>query len=254
MTTEIVDLIESKISETQWSPEQVSGWLKKEQVIEVSHESIYRHVWADKRAGGTLYTHLRHRGKKYNRRGAIYAGRGCIPGRIDIDARPKVVEEKSRVGDWELDTIVGKGNSGVIVSMVERGSKYIKLARAENRGSETVSQALRDKLSPLQDLVITMTADNGKEFSSHVEVSNALKAQMYFAKPYHSWERGLSEHSNGLVRQYFSKSTRFDNITDEEVQRIEDLLNSRPRKVLGFRTPLEVFEEARSSTAVALHC
>ena len=165
MNIAMTAIIEEKLS-LQWSPEQISGWLKKEDYQEaVSHETIYKYVWEDKKNGGMLYKDLRHSGKKYNKRGSKGAGRGCIPGRTDISERPEVVEEKKRLGDWELDTIIGTEGSGVIVSMVERVSKLTKLEKVSRKTAEEVKDALVDRLSPIQEFVITLTSDNGKEFA-----------------------------------------------------------------------------------------
>lgn len=241
MTDITVAIIEEKLA-VQWSPVQISGWLKKQVgLIAVCHETIYQHVWADKRKGGTLYKHLRHTGKKYNKRSKGSAGRGCIPNRVDIDERPAIVEDKTRLGDWELDTIIGTGQSGAIVSMVDRASKLAMLIKTSGKTAQEVTEALLERLSPIKEFVNTLTADNGKEFANHQHVSEALDAEFYFAKPYHSWERGLNEHTNGLVRQYFPKSKRFDDISDAELLEVEILLNNRPRKVLEFSTPIEVF-------------
>ena len=248
MKPEVIGVIEEKLL-LKWSPVQISGWLKKQvDFVSVSHETIYKYVWEDKRKGGSLYKEFRHKGKKYNRRGKVTAGRGCIPNRIDIDKRPKIVEEKSRLGDWELDTIIGKNQSGVIVSMVERRSKLTKLVQLPRRTADAVGQALIDSLTPIKGFVHTLTADNGKEFAGHTTVAKLLEAGFYFAKPYHSWERGLNEHTNGLVRQYFPKTMRFDEITTEKLMEVEILLNNRPRKILGFSTPQEIFNELSKST------
>ena len=254
MTAEAIAVIESELR-LQWSPEQISGRLKKQQSIyAVSHETIYQHIWNDKRKGGSLYKELRHAGKKYNKRNSGKAGRGCIPNRVDIDQRPSIVEEKCRLGDWELDTIIGKGHKGVIVSMVERSSKLTKIVKVSRKTSLEVTEALLQKLGPLKEFVLTLTADNGKEFADHESVSLGLGADFFFAKPYHSWERGLNEHTNGLIRQYFPKSMAFDEITNDQIEEVEMLLNKRPRKVLQFQTPVEVFEALRRDyTNVALH-
>jgi len=253
MTDAIVSTIEEKLK-MQWSPEQISGWLKKEGYTKcVSHETVYKYIWANKRIGGSLYKELRHKGKKYNKRSKGTSGRGCIPGRIDIDERPDIVEEKVRLGDWELDTIIGSGQSGAIVSMVDRASKLTKLAKVSQKTAKEVKDALVQKLSPLQNFVLTLTADNGKEFADHKEVSHCLETSFYFAKPYHSWERGLNEHTNGLVRQYLPKGKRFDDVSTQGLMEIELLLNNRPRKVLNFSTPLEVFSQlSRGVANVAL--
>ena len=253
MTEEMISLIEEKLA-LQWSPEQIAGWLARtNRLIKVSYETIYQYVWKDKRNGGTLYKNLRHRGKKYNKRGSSKSGRGLIPNRVDIDHRPQVVEEKQRLGDWELDTIIGKGQRGAIVSMVDRASKLTKLVKVDRKTAEEVERALLLGLTPIQEHVLTLTADNGKEFARHQEVARALNADFFFAKPYHSWERGLNEHTNGLVRQYLPKSTYFGDVSQAQLDEIEFLLNNRPRKVLNYLTPIEAFDLlAREPLIVAL--
>jgi IS30 family transposase len=225
----------------QWSPVQISGRLKVEHKISISHELIYQHIWADKKAGGSLYTHLRHRGKKYNKRSGKNAGRGLIPNRKDIAERPSIVEQKVRIGDFEIDTIIGKNHKGAIVSLVDRASKYTKLIKVERRTAAEVSEAIQQIMANIKHLVLTMTADNGKEFSHHLDFGKALGADVYFARPYRSCDRGLNEHTNGLVRQYFPKKTDFGNIDQVDVAWVEKNLNSRPRKSLNFNTPEEVF-------------
>lgn len=247
MTPKTVAIIKQKLK-LQWSPVQISGRIKIENV-HVSHETIYKYIWRDKKQGGVLYKDLRHQGKKYNKRSKGTAGRGCIPGRIDIDSRPSIVEGKTRLGDWELDTIIGAGQSGVIVSMVERTSKLTKLVKISHRTAYEVEKALLDRLNPIKEFVHTMTADNGKEFANHQRISSKLEAGFYFAKPYHSWERGLNEHTNGLVRQYLPKEKRFDTISEADLEKIEVLLNNRPRKVLYFETPLEVFDRLTNKSS-----
>jgi len=252
MTFEVISYIEKGLR-LQWSPVQISGRLKM-QGKEVSHETIYKYIWKNKSEGGELYKELRHQGKKYNKRSKGKAGRGCIPGRVDIDERPSIVEEKIRVGDWELDTILGAGQSGAIVSMVERVSKLTKLAKVSYKTAENVEKALIEQLSPVREFIHTLTADNGKEFANHQRVSLELEADFYFAKPYHSWERGLNEHTNGLIRQYLPKKKRFDTISKADLEKIEVLLNNRPRKVLYFETPMEVFNRLTNNPlTVALH-
>ena len=255
MTAEAIELVTQKLA-LQWSPEQISGWLERHHPKRsVSHETIYSYVWKDKRLGGELFRHLRHSGKKYNKRSSGKAGRGCIPNRVGIEQRPAIVEEKSRLGDWEIDTVVGKqGQGSAIVTMVDRASKYTLLAKIDCRRAECVEEALLRKLQPIKDSVHTITSDNGKEFSTHSKVSQALDAQFYFANPYHSWERGLNEHTNGLVRQYLPKGLSLDSVTQSELDGIEILLNNRPRKSLSFSTPIEMLIELRSQAqSVALH-
>lgn len=253
MTQDLVSIIASKLREQQWSPEQISGWLALQAGQEtVSAEWIYQHVWADKKAGGNLWTHLRHAGKKYNRRKGKTSGRGLIPGRIDIDQRPAIVEDKSRLGDWELDTVIGAGHTGAVVTAVDRHSKFAVMEKVENKSMEAVTAALLNQLTPHKDKVLTATADNGKEFAGHATLTKTLGAPVYFAKPYHSWERGLNEHTNGLLRQYLPKARKFDTLTQAELDIYVAKINNRPRKCLGFKTPLEVF--STSPPPRTLHC
>ena len=248
MSTALIMRIQEKIK-IDWSPEQISGRFKKEG-FSISHESIYRMILADKKAGGELYKHLRHHGK-YHKRSSGKAGRGCIPGRVDISERPKIVECKSRIGDWEGDTIIGARNQGTILSLVDRCSKFTQLKSLERKTSSLVFKATVEKMRLLPHPVHTMTFDNGKEFAQHGNIAMALNTLCYFATPYHAWERGLNEHTNGLVRQYLPKSTDLSNITDELLERIEELLNHRPRKALGYKTPFEVFFRRSSRDALA---
>ncbi len=232
MTPELWRMAEERLAEG-WSPEQVAGRLRKEGEPMAGWEWIYRHVRADRKAGGGLWRHLRRRGRKPNWKGGRHSGRGRIPGRVDISERPAAVEAKERVGDWEADTIVGKGHSGALVSLVDRASRYTLLRRVDRKTAGAVGAAMTGMLGDLPAPVHTITADNGKEFADHARVSEALGAGFFFARPYHSWERGLNEHTNGLVRGYLPKGTDFRKVTDAEVQAVQDRLNARPRKALG---------------------
>ena len=234
-----------KYLKQDFSPVQISGRLKRLEVANISHEAIYRMIWKDKRNGGDLYKHLRHSGKKYNKRGAKNAGRGCIPGRVDIDERPKIVEDKVRIGDWEIDLVVGTQVKGfVLLTMVDRASKFVVIRRLRDKTADGAAKAIIEALQGLP--VHTITSDNGKEFAKHADVSKALKTLCFFAKPYHSWERGLNEHTNGLIRQYLPKKQSFEGLSLKTVQLIEERLNNRPRKVLDFMTPKEIFLTSQS--------
>lgn len=248
MTPEAIELIETKLR-LDWSPEQISGWLLTEQEQLISHESIYLHVWADKRAGGDLYRHLRRQGKKYDKRRNGKSTRGHIKNRVSIDDRPQVVDEKSRIGDWEIDTVIGKGHRGALVTVVERVTKYTVSAQVNSKSAADVTKATIRLLKPLKDIVHTITADNGKEFSYHEKISRALSADVYFAHPYSSWERGLNENTNGLLRQYFPKGTDLKAIKEIDVSRAVKRLNTRPRKGLGFKTPEKLMDIHRAAMA-----
>jgi len=241
VTPEAKLFIEQSLRFKQWSPEQISGAMEKNIGITMTHEWIYLYIWNNKKNGGDLYKHLRRRGKKYNKRGNKLAGRGLIPNRVGIENRPAIVDLKERVGDFELDTIVGQNHQGAIVSMVDRRTKLTKLRLIKNNTAEAAQKAICQALLPIKNVLHTLTSDNGKEFAKHVEVAQILDIDFYFAQPYHSWERGLNENTNGLVRQYFPKKTDFTKLNDEDVLYVEHLLNSRPRKSLNYKSPIQVF-------------
>ena len=241
------------LREDQWSPEQITGRLKLEGMEGISHETIYQRIWEDKQAGGTLYTHLRCKKKRKKRYGSARSKRGVIPNRVDIDERPAIVDSRKRTGDWEGDTIIGSHDGGaVIASMVERKSRFTVLAKSENKTTAAVIKSINQHMLPIAALVFTITLDNGREFSLHEIMAMMLGANVYFAKPYHSWERGLNENTNGLVRQYFPKKIPFDNITNHELQRVAKKLNDRPRKCLCYKTPFEVFSRSCDKKGIAL--
>jgi IS30 family transposase len=236
MTPEVITFIELKIRE-DWSPEQISGWLKLEKLETISHERIYQHIWADKRNGGDLYLHLRRQGKQYQKRRNGKTSRGQIKNRVSIDKRPAVVDQKTRVGDWEIDTVIGKGHKGALVTLVERKTSFTLAARVETKQADVVAAATIELLKPYKGRTHTITADNGKEFALHEEIAKAIATDFYFAHPYHSWERGANENTNGLLRQYFPKDTNFLDVSDHEVCAAVSRLNTRPRKKLGYKTP-----------------
>jgi IS30 family transposase len=248
MTSGLVNLIESKISE-DWSPEQISGWLQNEHSLQISHERIYQHIWSNKRKGGDLYKHLRRQGKKYQKRSNGKTSRGQIKNRVSIDERPAIVDCKVRVGDWEIDTVIGKGHKGALVTLVERKTLYALAAQVDSKHAEPVTKAAITMLTPFMGHVHTITADNGKEFAWHESIAKQLKTKVYFAHPYHSWERGLNENTNGLLRQYFPKGTNLKYANQKEVDNAVFKLNNRPRKTLGFKTPAEMFGRSLSRLA-----
>jgi IS30 family transposase len=188
------------------SPEQVSGYLKRNHNIRISHETIYQYILTDKANGGDLYKHLRHASKKRKKRYGSNDRRGQIPDRVSIDDRPEIVDLKERIGDWEIDTIIGKNHKGALVTAVERKTKFTCIRSIPNKSADIVANALIDMLSPYEGKVHTLTKDNGKEFTQHKKVAQILRTNVYFAHPYCSWERGLNENTNGLIRQYFPKN------------------------------------------------
>lgn len=241
-------LVESLIRK-DWSPEQVSGWLRINAGVKISHEWIYQHILVDKRAGGDLHRHLRCRKRRKKRYGS-YDRRGKLKNRVSIDKRPAVVDARRRLGDWEVDTIIGKGHHQAIVTLTDRASRLALLKKVDRKTAQAVADAVIDLMKPLPVRVHTITADNGREFAAHERIAEELKTAIYFAHPYSSWERGSNENMNGLVRQYFPKNKGFAAITDDDIGFVMERLNNRPRKCLGFKTPHQVF--FNHSSAVAL--
>lgn len=242
LTTECKHLINNCLK-LDWSPEQVCGWLNANNIIHLHHESIYRYLLKDKANGGLLYRHLRHQGKPYRKRYGCPNNRTGIPNRIDIDERPEVVNDRLVFGHWEADTIIGKAHKGAIVTLDERVSKLRLAYPLNSKHKDGASTAISTLLKPIQSFVHSITYDNGKEFAGHEQVNQAVGCNSYFAKPYHSWERGQNENANGLLRQYFPKTRSLVNIAYNEVKIAVNKLNSRPRKCLGFKTPYQVFLE-----------
>ena len=224
-----------------WSPEQIAGRMILDGYKAISHETIYKYIYKNQRSGGNLYLHLRHKNKKYTKRSASYRSRGQIKNRVLINCRPLVVEEKSRIGDWEVDTVIGRYHHQAIVTIVDRHSKFTLMKKVPAKQADMVTNAIVQLLTPVKDYVHTITSDNGKEFSYHEDVSKSLDTDFYFAQPYQSWQRGLNEHTNGLIREYFPKKTEFEPITNTQIVDVQNKLNSRPRKILGYKTPAEVF-------------
>ncbi len=222
----------------EWSPEQIAGRLALEKQLSVSHERIYQYLYADKARGGDLYRHLRCQKQRRKRYGS-YDRRGQLTDRRSIEERPTVVDAKERLGDWEGDTIIGRNHQQAIVSLVERKSQFVRLAPVERNTAAAVAAAMQAQLHSLT--VKTITTDNGREFAQHQEIARSLGAAFYFAHPYSSWERGLNEQVNGLVRQYFPKRPDFATITADEITHVVERLNHRPRKTLGYKTPHEVY-------------
>ena len=246
LTASVRRKVEAKLRQMRWSPEQISGWLRG-QGIKLSHERIYQMIWQDKRDGGNLWRSLRRRGKRYNKRAGKNAGRGLIPNRIDISDRPAIVARKARLGDWEGDTVASAGHKGGLLTLVERKSLLTKISKLRRSTARATQRATVRRLKPIGNFVHTITFDNGKEFAAHQGIAHALTAKIFFATPYHAWERGLNENTNGLIRDFFPKGTDFSTISNAEVAKVERLLNARPRKSLGFRSPQEVFDSLACS-------
>jgi IS30 family transposase len=241
-TPELQLLVEEHLRE-DLSPEQVTGYMRLRGEKTVSPERIYQHIYSDYDHGGTLYLHLRLHRKKRRRRLGHKDRRGVIPNRVSIDERPASVDSKRYYGDWEGDLIVGGKHRGAALTLVERKTKHCLIYPLEGKRSDEVMVAMITALQPFKGKIRSITVDNGKEFAGHEAVSAVLDTQVYFAHPYSSWERGLSENTNGLIRQYLKKGDSLIGLTMEQCQRIEDKLNMRPRKTLGFVAPCELYHK-----------
>lgn len=245
-SVKLTDALKQKIVseiEQDWSPEQIQGrWLTQGEPVTVCPATVYQFIYADPELHQRLKPHLRHK-KRYKVRTSQSEKRGQIKNRVSIDERPDVVDLKKRLGDWEADTVIGKGHQGVLVTLTERVSKLELIAVVSSKHADGVTRAIIDLLTPYRSTLKTITFDNGKEFAFHEQISDALQSEAYFAHPYHSWERGLNENHNGLIRQYLPKGMPLDKVTQDEVDEIARKMNQRPRKLLGFKTPEEVYTE-----------
>ena len=239
MTPEVIKQIEAALRQ-EWSPEQIAGRRQATDGLRLSPERIYQHIRADQAAGGTLYQHLRHNQKKRKKRYGKADARGQIKNRVSIDQRPAIVDRKSRIGDGEIDLVMGGKRTGALVSLVERRSRYTLLDKVASKQAEAVAETTIGLLKPHKAHTETITADNGKEFAHHVWIGQTVEAAVYFAHPYHAWERGLNENTNGLIRQYVPKGMALDALSDAQVHHIMNRLNHRPRKGLAFQTPHEI--------------
>ncbi|MGH2415573.1 MAG: IS30 family transposase [Microcystaceae cyanobacterium] len=231
------------------SPEQIAGRLRREGSSLLSHETIYQMIYANHEGMADYQQYLRQRRGKRRKRGGSNSKRGQIPGRVGIEHRPAIADAKLEIGHWESDTMIGGNHSGVIVTHVDKASKFLVAGLGKNKTSAQVNQVTISLFSQVSDEQRhTMTFDNGKEFIGHGELSQALGICCYFANPYHSWERGLNEHTNGLLRQFFPKQTNFRIVKPEALAKAVTLINNRPRKSLDYKTPYEVFYAGKSDT------
>jgi len=239
LTTEVIGWVEALISQ-QLSPQQVVDYLRRHHKVTLHHETVYQYIYTDKAEGGGLYRHLRVASKPYRKRYGSYETRGRIKHRVDIDERPAVVSRRNRVGDWEGDTVMGLRRKSALLTMVERKTLYTVIARLTGKRADLLAKTAIDRMRHLQDKIKTITLDNGLEFAEHEAIARGLKADIYFAHPYCSWERGINENTNGLIRQYFPKGTDFTRVTDEEIMFVMNRLNNRPRATRGGRSPNEL--------------
>ncbi|QUB77917.1 IS30 family transposase [Prevotella jejuni] len=224
----------------QWSPEQISGVLAKDGKY-ISHETIYRMIRKDKAEGGTLYKHCRHKLKHRTR--PVGGKRISIPNRTSISERPTEADGK-RFGDFEMDTIVGRGNHGAIVTLIERSTNMLFMRKLKNgKNAKELARTVIHLLSPFKDHIKSITTDNGTEFACHEMIAKSLGVTIYFADPYASWQKGAIEDANGLIRQYVPKKETFEHISQQQITKYSKKINMRPRKKLDFKTPQDCFYE-----------
>lgn len=229
------------------SPEQICGRIELEFKAKISHQTLYRHIWKDRANGGTLYTQLRRRGKKAKPSASKAAAK--IADKICISQRCEAANAKAEAGHWELDTVFGLKQQSYLLTIVDRCTKYTIIRKLDNKCAETVQIALQDVIENSLLPFKTMTSDNGSEFAYHAKITEKFGIPFYFARAYSSWERGLNEHTNGLIRDYLPKKTDFREIEESDIQSIENTLNNRPRKVLQFATPKEALVNQLSEAA-----
>ena len=220
------------------SPNVVSGELALKYQTHVSENTLYRYIEYLEEQGESLRKDLPRRGKPYKRSGTV---RSTIKNRVDISERPAIADEKTEIGHVEIDTIVGKNHKSQLLTIVDKASKVVTIRRIKNKSAEAVIEGFKDVHCSTFYEFKTITADNGTEFAGHQEVAAITNADFYFAKPYSSWERGLNEHTNGLIRRFLPKGTDFNDVSDQELSRIEHILNTRGRECLGFYSPYDIF-------------
>lgn len=224
-----------------WSPEQISGTLKKLRILSISHETIYRYVWTDMAYGGSLWSHLRQSSKQRRKRYKAYDSRGRLANKRMIGERPAYIDLRKSIGHWEIDTVHGRGSNHCIVTIVERKSGYLIIGKLKNKSTLELNQRVTKLMDRFPGLFKTITADNGTEFHQYEKIENSTGTKFYFATPHHSWERGTNENTNGLIRQYLPKNSSMFYLTQQECNAIANKINDRPRKRLDFATPKEVF-------------
>jgi len=224
-----------------WSPEQASARLKQQAQLSISHETIYRHIWEDKADGGTLHQHLRGACKQRRKRYGAYDSRGRLAGKRPLTERSKKADERLEKGHWEIDTVHGRGSHDCILTLVDRKTRFTVIGKLKNKTKAQINERLLKLISRPEISVKTITADNGTEFHGYVDIEKKANLKFYFAQPYHSWERGTNENTNGLIRQYLPKKESMASITQARCNAVANKLNNRPRKILGFQTPKEAF-------------
>lgn len=240
--------------QNEWSPQQINGRSTKEGQPMLGTAAIYHYIWRDQQQGGTLYKGLRHASRPYRKRYGKPDGRRKAAKQMakpSIDQRPVIVETKTRFGDWEIDTVIGPDHKGVLVTLTERSSNYLLMAKSDNKSAKAVGRVVVKCLKNSALPVHTITSDNGTEFADYVKIAKALQTDFFFAHPYHAWERGANEHNNKLIRQYIPKKLDFSQLSANQVESYQERINNRPRKKLNYSTPNEHIKTILSTPFVA---
>ncbi len=235
-------MLVNKYLRKKWSPAQISSTFYNEGILNISHETIYQHIWIDRIYGGNLYTHLRQSQKQRRKRYNAYDSRGVLSGKRHISERPQVINNRKRIGDWEIDLVMGAIDTDCILTLVERKSGLTKMAKLKNKTKKQTNLKLLKIINSLNGKVKTITADNGTEFHGYKEIEEKTGIKFYFCTPYHSWERGTNENTNGLIRQYLPKGQSMASLTQRKCNKIAFELNTRPRERHNFKTPQEIFD------------
>jgi len=243
LTPGIEKFIKEKITKEQWLPKQIVGYAQIKNIPIVSHEFIYQIIRLDKKEGGELWTNTRHKLKHRNK--PLNGKQITIKNKTSIEMRPSIVDTQERYGDWEIDTIIGENQKGAILTMTERKTGFLVMEKMEfGKQAQPLAKAVVRLLFPYKNTVHTITSDNGTEFAEHEFIAKKLKTVYYFAHPYSSWERGLIEYTNKLIRQYIIKGTNFDLYDDNFIRLVQNKLNRRPREKLNFKSPSKIFYSA----------
>ena len=233
-----------ELMQHRWSPQQISGRLRKMGTLDIGTSTIYRWIKRDKARGGALWERTRRLSRRYRKGYRVVDHRGRLSGKRSIDERPLRVQQRLEFGHWEGDTVMGRDGRHCILTLVERKTLKVRIRKLPARQAVEVNKVLHQELGPKGDLLIkSLTLDNGTEFHGYAQLEGRHGTKFYFARPYHSWERGTNENTNGLIRQYLPKGTCFKDLTNKHCRQIEQALNSRPRKKLGFATPDEAYDE-----------
>ena len=235
-------LLIRKLLRLKWSPEQIVGHMRRFKLTKkrISHETIYQYIWRDKVNGGNLWTHLRQSPKIRRKRYRAYDSRGQLANKRHITERPATVETRKYKGHWEIDTVFGQGSNACIVTLVERKTGFLIIGKLPNKSTASLNKKVISIIRRHPGLFKTITADNGTEFHQYPLIEKACNVKFYFATPYHSWERGTNENTNGLIRQYLPKHYNMDMVSQQDCDRIADKINQRPRKRYNYKTPEEM--------------